>query len=75
MHVLSDNFTASLDVLNMKTLNDAMEIDSYILGVGDSKIQFKILKNKLRKKNKIKKLIFNNITRYDTSIHNRPRSN
>jgi hypothetical protein len=37
MHVLSDNFTASIDVLSMKTLNDAIEIDSYILGVGDSK--------------------------------------
>jgi len=55
IHVLSDNFTSSLDVLNMKTLNDAIEVDSYILGVGDSKIQFFIKFTK--KKNFVKTVL------------------
>ena len=38
IHIFSDSFTCALDVQNVKSLNDVIEIDNCILGVGDSNI-------------------------------------
>jgi hypothetical protein len=37
IRILSDNFVTAIDVKNLKSLNDVIEVDNYILGVGDSK--------------------------------------
>lgn len=40
MHILSDNFTAFIDITHMKSLNDIIEVENYLLGVGDSNQKF-----------------------------------